>query len=63
MIRGFAASELPGRPCGPLNRPLVHATALDAAGIPSLHGGDKVSFMIEDDSKGRGKQAGQVKKD
>lgn len=41
----------------------VHATALEAAGIPSLHEGDKVSFVIEDDSKGRGKQAGQVKKD
>jgi len=32
---------LPGRPCGPFNRPLVHATALDAAGIHSLHEGDK----------------------
>jgi len=54
---------LPGRTCGPFNRPLVHATAIEAAGIPSLHEGDKVSFVIEDDSKGRGKQAGQVKKD
>jgi cold shock protein len=40
----------------------VHATALEAAGIPSLHEGDKVTFVIEDDSKGRGKQAGQVQK-
>jgi CspA family cold shock protein len=40
----------------------VHATALEVAGIPSLYEGDKVTFVIEDDSKGRGKQAGQVQK-
>jgi len=38
----------------------VHATALEAAGIASLNEGDKVSFMLEDDRKGRGKQAGQI---
>jgi len=40
----------------------VHATALEAAGIHSLNEGDKVSFMLEDDRKGRGKQAGQIQK-
>jgi CspA family cold shock protein len=40
----------------------VHATALEAAGIFSLDEGDKVSFVLEDDRKGRGKQAGQIQK-
>ena len=40
----------------------VHATALEAAGIRSLDEGDRVSFVPEDDRKGRGKQAGQLKK-
>lgn len=40
----------------------VHATALEAAGIQSLNEGDRVSFVLEDDRKGRGKQAGQVQK-
>ena len=40
----------------------VHASALEAAGIPSLQEGDRVSFVLEDDRRGRGKQAGQVKK-
>ena len=38
----------------------VHATALEQAGIHSLKEGDKVSFMVEDDRKGRGKQAAQI---
>lgn len=38
----------------------VHATALERAGIRSLNEGDKVTFVLEDDRKGRGKQAGQV---
>ena len=38
----------------------VHATALERAGIHSLNEGDKISFVLEDDRKGRGKQAGQV---
>jgi CspA family cold shock protein len=33
----------------------VHATALEAAGIPTLNEGDRVSFVLEDDRKGRGK--------
>ena len=40
----------------------VHATALEAAGIRSLNEGDKISFVLEDDRKGRGKQAGQIEK-
>jgi cold shock protein len=40
----------------------VHATALEVAGISVLNEGDRVSFEIEDDRKGRGKQAGQLKK-
>jgi CspA family cold shock protein len=40
----------------------VHATALEQAGIHSLNEGDKVSFVLEDDRRGRGKQAGQVQK-
>jgi CspA family cold shock protein len=38
----------------------VHATALELAGIRDLREGDKVSFVLEDDRKGRGKQAGQI---
>ncbi len=38
----------------------VHATALERAGIRGLNEGDKVSFVLEDDRKGRGKQAGQI---
>jgi cold shock protein len=40
----------------------VHATALELAGIQSLNEGDKVTFVLEDDRKGRGKQAGQIQK-
>jgi cold shock protein len=40
----------------------VHATALEAAGIQSLNEGDKISFVLEDDRRGRGKQAGQIEK-
>ena len=40
----------------------VHASALEAAGIRALSEGDRVSFVLEDDRKGRGKQAGQLKK-
>ena len=38
----------------------VHATALERAGIRSLNEGDRVSFVLEDDRRGRGKQAGQI---
>ena len=40
----------------------VHATALEAASISTLNEGDKVSFVLEDDRKGRGKQAGDIQK-
>jgi CspA family cold shock protein len=40
----------------------VHATALERAGIHSLNEGDKITFVLEDDRKGRGKQAGQIEK-
>jgi CspA family cold shock protein len=39
----------------------VHASALESAGIRSLEKGDKVSFVLEHDRKGR-KQAGQLEK-
>ncbi len=38
----------------------VHASALESSGVPSLNEGDKVSFEIEDDTRGRGKQAGKI---
>ena len=38
----------------------VHASALEAAGIAILNEGDKVSFVLEDDPKGRGQKAGQI---
>ena len=38
----------------------VHATALERAGVPSLDEGDKVTFEIEDDPRGRGKQATNI---
>jgi cold shock protein len=40
----------------------VHASALEAAGIRSLMEGERVSFVLEDDRRGRGKQAAQLKK-
>jgi cold shock protein len=38
----------------------VHASALERSGLTSLNEGDKVSFEIEDDKRGRGKQAANV---
>jgi cold shock protein len=40
----------------------VHASALEAAGIGTLNEGDRVNFVLEDDPKGRGKKAAQLKK-
>jgi CspA family cold shock protein len=51
---GFIVPEQGG------NDVFVHATALERAGIRSLNEGDRVSFVLEDDRRGRGKQAGQV---
>ena len=38
----------------------VHASALERSGVPALNEGEKVSFEIEDDRRGRGKQAANV---
>ena len=38
----------------------VHVTALERAGVPSIDEGDKVTFDIEDDPRGRGKQATNI---
>jgi len=38
----------------------AHVTALERSGVPSIKEGDKVSFQIEDDKRGRGKQAVNV---
>ncbi len=35
----------------------VHASGLERSGISGIDEGDKVSFEIEDDNRGRGKQA------
>jgi cold shock protein len=40
----------------------VHASALERSGIDALNEGDKVTFVLEDDRKGRGKQAGEIQK-
>jgi len=40
----------------------VHASALEKSGIDALNEGDKVTFVLEDDRKGRGKQAGEIQK-
>jgi CspA family cold shock protein len=40
----------------------LHATALEAAGIRQLVEGDRVSFVAEDDRRGKGKQAVQIAK-
>jgi CspA family cold shock protein len=40
----------------------LHATALEAAGIRQLVEGDRVSFVAEDDRRGKGKQAAQIAK-
>jgi CspA family cold shock protein len=40
----------------------VHATAVEHAGLPMLNEGDRVTFTLEDDRKGRGKQAAQLQK-
>jgi cold shock protein len=40
----------------------VHATAVERAGLRTLNEGDRVTFTLEDDRKGRGKQAGELQK-
>ncbi len=38
----------------------VHVSALQQSGVAALDQGDKVSFDIEDDPRGRGKQAANL---
>ncbi len=38
----------------------VHVTALESAGIHGLNEGDKITFVLEDDRKGQGKQCAQI---
>lgn len=38
----------------------IHVSALERAGIHGLNEGDKITFILEDDRRGRGKQAAQV---
>lgn len=38
----------------------IHISALEFAGIQSIKEGDKLSFVLEDDRKGRGQKAAQV---
>jgi CspA family cold shock protein len=38
----------------------VHVSALESSGISVLREGDKVSFVLEDDDRGRGKKAAQI---
>lgn len=38
----------------------VHASALERSGVASIDEGDKISFVVEDDPRGRGKQAAEI---
>ena len=38
----------------------IHVTALERAGIRGINEGDRLSFVLEDDKRGRGKQAAKV---
>jgi len=38
----------------------VHVTALERSGIGQVNEGDTVSFEVEDDPRGRGKQATNI---
>ncbi|MGE0611706.1 MAG: cold-shock protein [Hyphomicrobiales bacterium] len=38
----------------------VHITALERSGLPALDEGQKVTFEIQDDPRGRGKQAANI---
>ena len=40
----------------------VHFKSIAGDGYKNLNEGDKVTFVLEDDRKGRGKQAGQIQK-
>lgn len=53
---GFIAPEDGGKDV------FVHVSALEASGIAILNEGDKVSFVLEDDPRGRGKKAAQIER-
>ncbi len=38
----------------------VHVSALESAGIHGLNEGDKITYVPEDDNRGKGKQAAQI---
>ena len=38
----------------------VHITAIQRSGLEGLSDGDKVSFVVEDDPRGRGQQAAEI---
>ena len=38
----------------------VHITAIQRSGLEELADGDKVSFVVEDDPRGRGQQATEI---
>ena len=38
----------------------IHVTALERSGVASVDEGDKITFDIEDDPRGRGKQATNI---
>ena len=51
---GFITPETGGKDV------FVHATAIGAPASRTLNEGDKVSFVLEDDRKGRGQKAAQL---
>jgi CspA family cold shock protein len=51
---GFIAPEAGGKDV------FVHISALERAGLPPLNEGDRVTFDVEDDPRGRGKQATNI---
>jgi CspA family cold shock protein len=51
---GFIAPEDGGKDV------FVHISALERSGLPPLNEGDQVSFEVEDDPRGRGKQATNI---
>ncbi len=40
----------------------VHITSVQRSGLDGLADGEKVSFIVEDDPRGRGKQATDIQK-
>lgn len=51
---GFVAPEDGGKDV------FLHVTALERSGVPAVNEGDTITFDIEDDPRGRGKQATNV---